>query len=104
MQRFFACVRGFSLERLGALDKLHLHRNLDLQHDDQIFFLAELGHGAGDDFRLFLRVLQRLLAIAVHVVADELQEESDIVRPAFIPDPSMKACLRSLMSLVSKGV
>ncbi len=83
---FGAGISGFPFECLGALDKLHLHRDLYLEDIDQVLFLAELSHGTGDDIRLLLGVLDRLLAVAVDVVADEFQEEGDVVGAAFIPD------------------
>ncbi len=86
LQGFGPRISGLALESLRALDKLHLHRHLDLQHVDSIFFLAELRHRTGNDLRLLLGVLERLLAVAMHVVADKLEEESNIVRPAFVAD------------------
>ncbi len=44
--------------------------------------LAELGHGTGDDLGLLLGVGYGLFIAAFGVVADELEEEGDVVSDA----------------------
>ena len=60
--------------------------DFDLEDVDVVAGLAELGHGAGDDLRLLLRVGDGLLVAAVGVVADELEEEGDVVGEALVAD------------------
>ncbi len=60
--------------------------DLDLEDVDAVTLLAELGHGAGDDLGLLLGVGEGLLIAALGVVADELEEEGDVVGAALVAD------------------
>src|SRR6185437_10105595 len=86
LERFCAGVGLLALEGLGAGDKLHLYRDFDLQYIDAILLLAELRHGAGNDVGLGLGVGDGLLVAALVVIADELQEERNIVRATLVAD------------------
>ena len=86
LQGLGAGVGLFALEGLGAFDELHLDGNFDLEHVDVVAGLAELGHGAGDDLGLLLGVGEGLLVAALGVVADELEEEGDVVGEALVAD------------------
>ena len=90
----FLRVGLLSAERLGAFDELHVHRHFDLQHVDAVAVFAELAHALGDDLRLLLGVLEALL-VGAFFVADELEEERDVVGAALVADaldPGMLAC------------
>ena len=86
LQGLGAGVGLLALEGLGAFDELHHDGDFHLEDVDVIAGLAELGHGAGDDLGLLLGVGQGLLVAAVGVVADELEEEGDVVREALVAD------------------
>ena len=86
LQGLVAGVGLFALEGLGAFDEGHLDGDFDLQHVDVVAGLAELGHGAGDDLGLLLGVGEGLFVAAVGVVADELEEEGDVVGDALVAD------------------
>ena len=79
-------VGRLALEGLGPGDERHLDGDLDLEYVDGVASLAELGHGAGDDLGLDLRVGERLLVAAVGVVADEFEEEGDVMGEALVAD------------------
>ena len=70
---------------LRAFDELHVDRHLDLHDVDAVAVLGELGHAAGDDLRLLLRELEALLVGALFI-ADELEEERDVVGAALVAD------------------
>ena len=48
--------------------------------------LAELGHGAGDDLGLLEGVAEGFLIAALDVIADEFEEEGDVVGDALVAD------------------
>ncbi len=74
------------MKALGAFDELHLDGDFDLEDVDVVARLAELGHGAGDDGGLLEGVGEGLLVAALGVVADELEEEGDVVGEALVAD------------------
>ncbi len=82
----FAGVGLFALEGPGAFDEGHLDGDFDFEDVDVVAGLAELGHGAGDDLGLLHRVGEGLFIAAVGVVADELEEEGDVVGDALVAD------------------
>ena len=86
LQGLGAGVGLLALEGLGAFDEFHHDGDFDLEHVDAVAGLAELGHGAGDDVGLLLGVGDGLLVAAVGVVADELEEEGDVVGEALVAD------------------
>ena len=79
LQGFGSGVGLFSAEGSGAFDEAHLDGDFDLEDVNVVALFAELGHGAGDDQRLFLGVGERLLVSTLRVVADELEEKGDVV-------------------------
>ena len=86
LQGLGAGVGGFALEGLGAFDELHDDGDFDLEDVDAVAGLAELCHGAGDDGGLLLGVGDGFLVAALGVVADELEEEGDVVGEALVAD------------------
>ena len=89
--------------RLRALDELHVDRHLDLHHVDAVPILRELGHAAGHDLRLLLRELEALL-VGAFFVADELEEERDVVGAALVADPLDPRVLLVVDAFGSNGV
>ena len=81
-----AGVGGFAFVGLAALDEGHFDGDLDLEDVDAVFFLAEFGHGAGDDRGLLFGVRDGFFVAAVGVVADELKEKGDVVGAALVAD------------------
>jgi len=86
LKRFFACVGLFALECLGAFDEGHLDGDLDLEDVDVVAGFAKLGHGAGDNFGFDLGVGEGFFVAAIGSVADELEEEGDIVSNTLVAD------------------
>ncbi len=85
VHRFLLRVRLLAARHLRPLDVLHVDRHFDFHDVDAVAILRELLHGADDDLRLFLRVLEPLLVGALFV-ADELEEERDVVCAALVAD------------------
>src|ERR1700759_3348121 len=81
-----AAIGGLAFVGLSAGDELHLDRDFDLEYIDAVLLLAELGHGAGDDVGLGLGVGDGLFVAALVVIADELEEEGDVVGAALVTD------------------
>ena len=86
LQGFCAGVGFFAFESFRAFDERHLDGNLNFKDVDVVASLAELGHGAGDDVGLDFGVGQGLFVTAVGSVADELEEEGDVVGEALVAD------------------
>ena len=82
---FLLGVGLLSAEGLRAFDELHVHRHFDLQHVDAVAVFAELAHALGDDLRLLLGVLEALF-VGAFFVADELEEERNVVGAALVAD------------------
>src|ERR1700751_744632 len=105
LERFGAGVSLLPLEGLGAGDEFHLDGNFNLEHIDAVLLLAELGHGAGDDVGLGLGVGDGLLVAALVVIADELEEERDVVGAALVTDALDKGVLAIVdVGLLHRGV
>ena len=85
LDRFFLGVGFLSAKALRAFDELHVHRHFDLEHVDAVAVFAELAHALGDDMRFLLGVVETLL-VRAFFVADELQEEGDVVGAALVAD------------------
>ena len=83
---------------LRALDVLHVDGNLDLEHVDAVAVLRELRHARGDDLRLLLRVLEALL-VDPFLVADEFEEERDVVGAALVAD-ALHPCVLAIVDVV----
>jgi hypothetical protein len=86
LQGFGAGVGLFAFVGLGAFDEGHLDGNFDFEDVDVVAGFAELGHGAGDDFGFQFGVGEGLFIAAVDCVADELEEEGDVVGDALVAD------------------
>ena len=71
---------------LGAGDVFHVDGDFDFEDVDAIAGLGELLHAAGDDGGLLAGVLDGLFVAAVLVVADEFEEEGDVVGAALVAD------------------
>src|SRR6185503_10373397 len=82
---FFLAVSLLSTKRFGALNKLHVDGNFDLQHVHSVAVLGELAHALGDDQGLFLCVFKALFVGAI-LIANELEKERNIVSPALVAD------------------
>ncbi len=93
-----------ALEGARAFDEGHLDGDFDLEDVDVVAGLAELGHGAGDDLGLLLGVLERLFVAAVGVVADELEEEGDVVGEALVADALDPGLLEVVDAALLEGV
>ena len=104
LQGLGAGVGLLALEGLGAFDELHHDGNFDLEDIDVVARLAELGHCAGDDLGLLLGVGEGLFVAAVGVVADELQEEGNVMGQTFVTNPLDPCLLQVVEWDFSNGV
>ena len=86
LQGLGAGVGYLALEGFSAFDEGHLDGNLDLEDVDVVVGFAELGHGARDDLGFLLGVGYGLFITAFGVVADELEEEGNVVSDALCAD------------------
>ena len=66
-------------------DELHVDGHFDFQHVDAVAVFAEFAHALGDDVRFLLGVLEPFL-VRAFFVADELEEERDVVGAALVAD------------------
>ena len=86
VEGFGAGVGVVALAGLGAGDELHVDGDFDFEDVDAVAGLGELLHGAGDDGGFLAGELDGLFVAAVLVVADELEEEGDVVGAALVAD------------------
>ena len=86
LERFRARIRLLAGKGFRAGNKLHLHWHLNLQNVHVVLGLTELLHRPGDNLRLAFGVRQALLILPVNVVADELEEEGNVVGAALVAD------------------
>ena len=67
-----------------ALNKFHVDRDFDLEDIHPVALLGKFRHAASDDFRFLPGKLQRFFVATRRIVAHKLQEEWNIVGPAFV--------------------
>src|SRR5205807_985031 len=84
--RLLPAVDLRSAERLRPLDVLHVYRDFDFENLDAVSILRELSHAARDHAGLLLREIRSLL-VGAFLIADQLEEERNIVRAALVANP-----------------
>ena len=85
IQRFRLGEDLGALEGLCAFHILQVHRDFHLQHIHAVAVLGELTHGVGDDLGLQGGEFGALVFQAF-LVADQLEEERDVVGAALVAD------------------
>src|SRR5581483_5850190 len=85
-QGFIARVRLLPLVDARPLDVLGVDRDFDLENIDAVLGLGKLFHALLDDLGFDLGVFHAFFVAALGIVADEFQEERDLIGFAFGAD------------------
>src|ERR1700727_246294 len=85
--RFSFRISLLSLEEPRPGNELHHYWNFDLQKIDAIAILTELPYGLNDDLWLAFCVGEVFSIPSVSVIAEQFQDEWNVICTALIPNP-----------------
>ncbi len=83
LHSFLLGVGLLAAKGLGAFHKFHVHWDFHFEHIHAVFVFGKLRHGRSDYPRLLFGEVQPFF-VRAFFIADEFQEEGDIVGAAFV--------------------